>query len=139
MAHCGSVKYIDKPLYNYLERSDSSRIYETLYEENINSIKQIVEKFPENKKIQKLFDEHAAWRYSLKLKDVYNYNLPKFVCEHINALNISQWITLYKKFLIHNFIQQLIFSVRNEFHDTIKHKVITLLGIKIKIRVRQKL
>ncbi|MBR6127522.1 glycosyltransferase family 2 protein, partial [bacterium] len=26
------ILYIDKPLYNYLERSDSSRIYETLYE-----------------------------------------------------------------------------------------------------------
>lgn len=125
--------YIDKPTYNYLIRNNSAVCtYKTLYEEPIENLKEVLNKYPKDKNIIDKFNKYVTWRYSIKFRKSGKI-LPYFYIKNRHFMNFQQRIL----FLAQNVPQEL-FSVKNKAgrrYINQKSKVIKILGLKFEFKI----
>ena len=101
-------------IYEYLK---TGRIIENSFKDGLNSLLENINSAP------KAVNEKAKWEYLnyLKRKIVYNDSLQSYIC------NSSKKLVFLEK----------IFSIKNEKKGGYKRKVLTLLGIRIKMKKRR--
>ena len=140
LIYADKIYYIDKFFYCYRIRSDSSCHKKTLEALNFFDYLDQIEKFlKENGIWPDLENEFTDYRENI-IKTIFVHTpanatnkFKKKLSKYVN--NRKEYKQLCKILRLNNFWQQ-IFSVKNEYSNNIKHKVITILGIKIKFKVK---
>ncbi len=107
-----AIKHLQ--IYEYLK---TGRVIENSFKDGLNSLLENINSAP------KAVNEKAKWEYLnyLKRKIVYNDSLQSYIC------NSSKKLVFLEK----------IFSIKNEKKGGYKRKVLTLLGIRIKMKKRR--
>lgn len=159
-----NVSVIDKPLYVYRLREQSAITNPLNYKELLSSRKKAYEiaiSSKDEKKIKMYLVAHISQimaRYKTwdnldktSRKDFYNMIKKEFLfIEKENNLNKIKNYINYFKFKLHiilpyqlfclienlEYISQNIFAIKNEYKNNVKSKVITILGIKLRVRKR---
>lgn len=132
---------IGDSIYNYLIRKDSSVSYPIMYEEIINSIRTLRDtKYKNDEYAQGRLNNYILRRYNLKYRKLYNSCFPtKFLKEHKGQIEPEVYSILVKKVWSYYIKQVLktIFSLRSEKRNGMKHKIVTVFGLKIKFKVKK--
>lgn len=139
------VSYIDEAFYTYRIRETSSlRSNNNILPTFIQTLDEIYEFFLENNLYEK-FENHLKYFIIANLKNIYNrgFEIDRTFIDNMKYLNSKEKSYLKKKFgfefslkqFLKNLIKQ-VFSVTKSKDKS--HKIITVLGIKIKIRLKNK-
>lgn len=137
------IYYLNKPLYNYRVRKDSSlnRLFD-FYKDIffcIDSLKDYLINY-------NLYEEYEDdWKnYSFHVI-LFNYKriIPslreEFLFKSKEYLTPKEYRKLKAKIMLDNrSLLECIFSVKSDYSSAIKRKIITILGFKIKIKAKQK-
>lgn len=140
-----NVSYIDEHFYTYRIRKTSSlRSNNDILPTFTQTLDKIYEFLRSNNLYEK-FENHLKYFIIANLKNIYNrgFEIDKTFIDNIKYLNSKEKSYLKKKFgfefsfkqFLKNLIKQ-IFSVTKSKNKS--HKIITVLGIKIKIRLKNK-
>ena len=153
MIHCNNYYYLDEKLYNYFRhvdstmgtRDNSSKVLDML--EIQRRIYEVVKKY---KNIED-YKEYLTCNYTSMVEGVFSRVPEKYRAKALEKVKEYYETVIHDKRIWKMYIKQkyrilvslkdflrIIFSIRNERKNGIKRKVVTLLGIKLKIRVNQK-
>ena len=143
LLNAGKIFYLDKYLYNYrcregsIVNSNSCKLND--YFEYFEFVKEYLIKIDLYEQLKDAFKNHLnvclAWHYKIISSDMKKAYLLK--CQEYLTRNE------YKKMLSeikrsNRSLFEYLFSVKNDYSFAIKRKIITILGFKIKIKMKPK-
>lgn len=140
LIYADKIYYVDESFYCYRDRSNSSCHKKTLDALNFFDYLIHIEDFlKQNNVFTDLEEEFTDYRKNV-IRTIFDHMPPnstyKFKMKLYGYLrDKNEYKKICKMFGLCKFIED-IFSVKNEYSDNVKHKVITVFGIKIKLKIK---